>query len=127
MLSPWSSKEAFSFDDKHILFPSYPCRINVNDQPFDNIFEYLFTLEHVTVSEREEVVIACIRERRLHDHYFDQALEALKEFAFVFVHYHPFWGCGQTQEQYDTSEYFPGAMWIWKCGKLVWNLGIPSL
>ena len=78
-LSPWPSKEAFSFDEKHILSP-------VSDQSHPCIFEDLLTLENCTISEREEIAIAYIQERRLHDYDFDQALQALKDFKFVFVH-----------------------------------------
>ena len=66
-LSPWPSKEAFSFDEKHILSP-------VSDQSHPSIFEYLLTLDNCTISKREEIAIAYIKERRLHDYYFDQAL-----------------------------------------------------
>ena len=113
VLSPWPSKEAFSFDEKHILSP-------VSDQSHPSIFEYLLTLDNCTINEREEIATVYIKERRLHDYYFDQALQALKDFNFVFVHMHPFWGCGQTLEQYDTSEDYPGAnMWGYCLNKIV--------
>ena len=92
----------------------------VSDQSYPFIFEYLLTLENCTISEKEEIAIAYIKERRLHDYYFDQDLQALNDFNFVFVHMHPFWGCGQTQEQYDTSEDYPGAnMWGYCLNKIV--------
>ena len=92
----------------------------VSDQSHPSIFERLLTLDNCMISEREEIAIAYIKERRLHDYDFDQALQDLKDFNFVVVHMHPFWGCGQTQEQYDTSEDYPGAnMWGYCLDKIV--------